>query len=192
MSSSARPNVVSPPPIGEALGVGWKTFQQNPVPILLGMICAMVIGLIPILGGGLAFAGAMRVSLKALRGQLPEPADGFAGLSNNAVDHIVMGLLQIVGMLACCVGVYVSQGIFFPGTLLILDRDMTWEQAKDVCWTQVKPNWAAWTIFTLAVGIVGASGMLLCFAGALLTAPIALIAMAYAYEKTFGAVPATG
>ena len=50
MSPSARPNLVSPPPIGEALSVGWKTFQQNPVPILLGTICAMVIGLIPILG----------------------------------------------------------------------------------------------------------------------------------------------
>ena len=85
------------------------------------MFCAMLLGLIPILGGGLAFAGMMRVSLKALRGQIPEPADGFAGLSDNAIDHIVMGLLQIVGMLACCVGVYVSQGIFFPGTMLILD-----------------------------------------------------------------------
>jgi hypothetical protein len=178
---------VSPPPIGEALSVGWKTFQQNPVPIHLGMICAMVIGLIPILGGGLAFAGAMRVSLKALRGQLPEPADGFAGLSNNAVDHIVMGLLQIVGMVACCVGVYVTQGIFFPGTLLILDRDMTWEQAKDVCLKQVKPNWVSWTLFVLVVGLAGASGMILCVVGVFFTAPIALIAMAYAYEKAFGA-----
>lgn len=189
MSSSARSVVVSPPPIGEALSVGWKTFQQNPVPILLGMLCAMVIGLIPILGGGLAFAGMMRVSLRALRGEVPEPADGFAGLSNNAVDHIVMGLLQIVGILACCVGVYVSQGIFFPGTLLILDRDMTWEQAKDVCFKQVKPNWVSWTLFVLVVGLAGASGMILCVVGVFFTAPIAMIAMAYAYEKTLAAAP---
>lgn len=189
MSSSARSVVVSPPPIGEALSVGWKTFQQNPAPILLGMLCAMVIGLIPILGGGLAFAGMMRVSLRALRGEVPEPADGFAGLSNNAVDHIVMGLLQIVGILACCVGVYVSQGIFFPGTLLILDRDMTWEQAKDVCLKQVKPNWVSWTLFVLVVGLAGASGMILCVVGVFFTAPIAMIAMAYAYEKTLAAAP---
>ena len=190
MSSSAPLALVSPPPIGESLEVGWKTFQQNLVPILLGMLCAMVLGLIPLLGGGLAFAGMMRVSLKALRGQVPQPADGFAGLSNNAVDHIVMGLLQIVGILACCVGVYVSQAIFFPGTLLILERDMTWEEAKDVCWKQVKPNWVPWTLFVLVVGLVGASGMILCFVGVFFTAPIAMIAMAYAYEKTFGATPA--
>ena len=171
--------------------MGWKTFQQNPVPILLGMLCAMIIGLIPILGAGLAFAGMMKVSLKALRGQIPEPLDGFAGLSENAIDHIVMGLLQIVGMLACCVGVYVSQGIFFPGTLLILDRDMTWEQAKDVCLKQVKPNWVSWTLFVLVVGLAGASGMILCVVGVFVTAPIAMIAMAYAYEKAFGASPAT-
>ena len=180
---------VSPPPIGEALAVGWRTLQQNPVPIVLGMLCAMLIGLIPILGGGLAFAGMMRVSLKALRGQVPEPADGFAGLSTNAVDHIVMGLLQVVGMLACCVGVYVSQGIFFPGTLLILERGLTWQQAMDQCLKDVKPNWVPWTIFVLVVTLVGASGTILCFAGVLVTAPIAMIAMAHAYEKAFGASP---
>jgi hypothetical protein len=57
LTSSTPLVVVNPPPIGEALSVGWKTFQQNPVPILLGMLCAMLIGLIPILGAGLAFAG---------------------------------------------------------------------------------------------------------------------------------------
>ena len=191
MSSSARPVAVSPPPIGEALRAGWTTFQANMAPIAIGCACAMLPGLIPILGGGLAFAGMMRVSLKALRGQVPTPADGFAGLSDNAVDHIVMGLLQVVGMLACCVGVYVSQGIFFPGTLLILERGMSWDQAKDVCLKQVKPNALQWTVFVLVVGLVGASGALLCFVGVFFTAPIAMIALAYAFEKAFGAVPAT-
>ena len=191
MSASTPLALVNPPPIGESLEVGWKTFQQNPVPIVLGMLCAMVIGLIPILGGGLAFAGMMRVSLRALRGEIPEPADGFAGLSSNTVDHIVMGLLQIVGLLACCVGVYVSQAIFFPGTLLILERGMTWDEAKDVCWKRVKPNWVPWTLFVLVVGLVGASGMLLCVVGVFFTAPLAMIALAYAYEKAFGPSPAT-
>lgn len=180
---------VSPPPIGEALEVGWKTFQRDPVPIVIGMLCAIVVGLIPLAGAGLAFAGVMKVSLKALRGQAPEPADGFAGLSANAVDHIVMGLLQLAGLLACCVGVYVSQGIFYPGTILILERGATWEQAMNTCLEQVKPNWVAWTLFTLVVGLAGASGMLLCFAGVLVTAPVAMIAMAYAYDRAFGVGP---
>jgi hypothetical protein len=182
---------LNPPPIGESLAVGWKTFQQNPAPIVIGMLGAMLIGLVPVLGGGLALAGMMKVSLKALRGQVPEPADGFAGLSDNALDHVVMGLLQIMGILACCVGVYVTQGIFFPGTILILERDMTWQDAMEACLKQVKPNWVAWTVFTLAVGLVGASGAIVCVVGMLFTAPIAMLAMAYAYEKTFGAAAAT-
>jgi uncharacterized membrane protein len=180
---------INPPPIGEALQVGWETFQKNPVPIVVGSLCAMIVGLIPIVGGGLAFAGMMAVSLKALRGQTPETADGFVGLTRRPVDHIVMGLLQIVGLLACCVGLYVSQALFFLGSVLIVDRDLSWEQAKDVCMRDVKPNLVAWTIYVLVVGLVGASGALLCIVGVFATAPIAMIALAYAYEKTYGAAP---
>lgn len=183
--------VVTPPPIGEALAAGWKTFQERPAPILVGMLCAMVVGLIPLLGAGPAFAGMMKVGLQALRGHDPQPADGFAGLSDNAIDHIVMGLLQLVGMIACCVGVYATQGLFFPGTLMILDRRLTWEQAKDECLARVKPNWLEWTLFALVVGLVGASGAILCFVGVFVTAPVAMLAMAYAYEQAFKTTPAT-
>lgn len=176
---------MNPPPIGEALSVGWNTFKENMVPILIGFLCACVLSLIPLVGGGLAFAGMMQVSLKALRGQTPEASDGFVAFQA-AVDNIVMGLLQICGLILCCVGVYVTQGIFFPGTLLIIDKGMTWQQAKDVCLEQIKPNWLSWTLFTLAVGIVGSLGSILCVVGVFVTAPIALIAMAYAYERTLG------
>jgi hypothetical protein len=191
VSSSARPNLVSPPPVGEALSVGWTTFQANMAPIAIGCLCAMLPGLIPIVGGGVAFAGMMQVARKALRGQAPQPSDGFVGLSENVIDHVVMGLLQILGIIACCVGVYVTQAIFYPGTLLILERGMTWDQAKDVCLQQVKPNALQWTVFVLVVGLVGASGSLLCVVGVFFTAPIAMIALAYAYEKAFGTAPAT-
>ena len=181
---------VSPPPIGEALQAGWTTFQRDMVPIALAMLCAMLLAMIPLLGGGLALAGMMHVSLKALRNQSPAPADGFIGLSESAVDHVVMGLLQIVGFIACCIGVYVTQAIFYPGTLLILERGMGWEQAKDECLERVKPNWGAWTLFTLAIGLVGGSGAILCGIGVLFTAPIAMIALAYGYQRAFGAAPA--
>lgn len=189
MSSPARGAAVVPPPIGEALRVGWETFQRDMVPIALAMACAMLLGVIPLLGGGLALAGMMHVALKALRGQRPAAADGFIGLSDNAIDHVVMGLLQVVGLIACCVGVYVTQAIFYPGTVMILQRGIGWEEAKDECLARVKPNWGAWTIFVLAVGIVGGSGALLCGLGVLFTAPIAVIALAYGYDKAFGAAP---
>jgi hypothetical protein len=180
---------VAPPPIGDALRAGWEAFQRDMVPIAVAMFCAMLLGAIPLLGGGLALAGMLHVGLKALRGQSPSAADGFIGLSDNAIDHVIMGLLQIAGVIACCVGVYVSQAIFFPGTIMILQRGIGWEEAKDECLARVMPNWGAWTLFVLAIGIVGGSGALLCGIGVLFTAPIAMIALAYGYEKAFGAVP---
>ena len=178
---------MNPPPIGEALEVAWATFKKDYEAILIGTLCALLLSLIPLVGGGLAMAGLMQVSLKALRGQRPEPEDGFVGLQA-PVDHIVMGLLQIVGLVACCIGVYVSHGIFFPGTALIVDKKMTWTQAKDVCVARIAPNWVAWTLFTFVIGLVGASGAILCGIGVIVTAPLAGLAMAYAYER--GVAPA--
>ena len=133
---------------------------MGPVALALGILCAMIVSAVPLVGGGLAFAGFMQVSLKALRRQPVEPKDGFVGFEA-PLDHIVMGLLQIAGMLACCVGVYVSQAIFFPGSLLILDRQMTWTQAKDECMARIAPNWGAWTLFVVVVSLVASSGLLL-------------------------------
>jgi hypothetical protein len=172
-----------PPPIGEALETAWTVYKKDYAAILLGTLCAMLLGLIPLIGGGLALAGMMRVSLKALRGQTPEPADGFIGLQA-PVDHIVMGLLQIAGLLACCVGVYVSQGVFFAGTALVVDKGMTWTQAKDVCVARIWPNWAAWTLFTFVASLVGASGAILCGIGVVATLPLAGLTLAYAYERS--------
>ena len=190
-SSAAQPGVVSPPPIGEALSVAWTTYQANMAPIAIAFACAILPGLIPIVGGGIAFAGMMNVGRKALRGQATQPADGFIGLTENTIDHVVMGLLQISGFLACCIGVYVSQAVFYPGTALILERGMTWQQAKDACVARVWPNALQWTLFLLAVSLVGASGALLCVVGVFFTGPIAMIAFAYAFEQAFGAAAAT-
>jgi uncharacterized membrane protein len=68
---------------------------------------------------------------------------------------------------------------------------MSWEQAKDECLARVKPNWLEWTLFTLVVGLVGASGAILCVVGVFVTAPVAMLAMAYAYEHAFRTTPAT-
>ncbi len=176
---------MNPPPIGEALTVGWEKFKENMVPTIVAMLCAMLLGLIPVVGGFLALPGICLVSLKVLRGQLPEPRDGFVGFTQ-PMDNIVLGLFQILGLIACCIGVYVTQAIFVPGTFLIVDKSMTWSDAKDRCMEQIKPNWVAWTIFFFVVGLVGGLGSILCGIGILFTLPIATIALAYAYEQTLG------
>lgn len=174
---------MNPPPIGEALEAAIAAFKRDYAAIVIATLCAMLLGLVPLVGNGLVMAGMFQVGLKALRGHTPEPADGFVGLQAIG-DHIVMGLLQLVGLLACCVGVYVSQAVFFPGTGLILEKGMDWRRAKDVCVERIAPNWASWTLFTFVVGLVGASGALLCGIGVIATAPLTGLALAYAYERS--------
>ena len=174
----------APPGIGEALGEGWKAYKTNLVPGLIGFLCAGVLGFIPFVGPLLAMPGYANVALKLVRGQKPEPGDGFIVFQQSVGDHILMGLLQIIGILLCFVGLLVTQPLFLFGTYLIMDKGMKWGEAKDKCLADVKPNLIGWIIFFFVVGIVASLGMFLCGVGVLLTGPIGICAIAYAYEKS--------
>jgi hypothetical protein len=177
---------MNPPPIGEGLSFGWTTLKERYQALLVPFLCAFVVGFIPLVGGFFALPGLLLVSLKAVRGETPEPNDGFIGFQA-IMDNLIMGLLQISGLILCCVGAWVTQAVFLPGTLLIVDKGMGWSDAKDRCMEELRPNLWAWVLYTLVLGLVGASGMLLCGIGMLVTMPIATIGWAYAYDKTLGA-----
>lgn len=178
---------MKPPAIGEAIGEGWKAVKANLVPTIIAFICAALLCIIPLVGGLLALPGFAHIGLKLVRGQKPEPADGFIVFKQSVMDHIIMGIIQAIGMILCCIGVYVTQGLFFQGTFLIGDKKMKWGEAKDKCMAEIKPNLMAWVIFVFVVGLVGGLGSILCGVGVLITGPIAVTALAYAYEKTLGA-----
>jgi hypothetical protein len=171
---------MNPPSIGEGLSVGWNTFKEHWKVLLIPYLCAMVAGIIPFF----AIPGLMLVSLKVLRNETPEPADGFIGFKA-LVDHLMMGILQIVGLIGCCVGVYVTQALFIPGSLLIIEKGIGWSEAKDQCLEAIKPNLFPWVIYFFVTGIVGGLGSILCGVGIFITLPIATIAWAHAYEQAF-------
>jgi len=177
---------MNPPPVGEALSAGWEVVRPKLVPIVVATLCAALLSLIPLAGIGLTMAGLAQISLKALRGEEVEPEDAFVAFRQAPADHMVMGLLQILGLIACGVGAWVTQGLFLWGTFFILDHGMTWSAAKDRCLAEVGPNWLPWTLFTVVCGLVGSLGGLLCGVGVLFTTPIAVTAFAYAYERSWG------
>jgi hypothetical protein len=156
------------------------------MPILIGVICAMIVGIIPVIGGFLAAAGFFNVCLKAVRGQKPEPADAFIGLKEGLVDHIVIGLLAAIGIILCFVGIYITHPLFYNGHFFILDKKMKWGEAKDKCMAEVKPKLVAWIIFGFVVGLVAGLGSILCGIGIFFTLPIGGCAFAYAYNKLWG------
>jgi hypothetical protein len=174
----------APPPIGEAIQQGWIAYKANLGPVLLGTLCAMLCGMVPLIGGFLALPGMYCVALKAVRGQKPEPSDGFVGFKALG-DHIIIGLLMALGILFCIVGVYLTRPLFLPGVFYVMDQKLSWSQAKDKCMAEVKPNLFSWLLFDFVIMfLAGFVGVLLCGVGVFFTAPWAACAIAYAYEKS--------
>ena len=173
-----------PPSIGEALGKGFEIYKANFGPVFVGTLCAMVCGMIPVIGPFLVIPGMCYVALKAVRGQKISAEDGFIAFKALG-DHIVIGLLSMCGIILCFVGIFITQPLFRPGFFYILDKKMSWSKAKDKCMSDVKPHLFSWFWFEFITGLVPAlAGMLLCGVGIFLTLPIATCAMAYAYEKS--------
>jgi uncharacterized membrane protein len=184
--------MAAPPGIGEAIGEGWKAAKPNLVPLIIGFLITGILS--SFIVGILCVPGMMWMSLKAVRGQKPEIGDLFIGFKEGLVDHLIMILLQYLGFILCCVGIYITGPLFFQGTFLILDKKMKWGEAKDTCMAEIKPNLMGWIIFWFVVGLVGGLGQIACVIGILVTMPVAFCAMAYSYEKTLagggGAAPA--
>ena len=178
-----------PPGIVEALSAGWNAYKANFGPVLIGTLCSIVCTFVPIIGGYLAAAGIHNVSLKAVRGIKPEPADGFIGFKK-IVDYIVIGLLQGCGVLLCIVGLIVTMPLFMMGGFLIFDRDVTWSVAKDICMEHVKPNLIKWILFHfllwIAAMLLTFVGLLMCIVGVFFVMPIINCTLAYAYDYAFG------
>src|SRR5207248_2539909 len=101
------------------------------------------------------------------------------------LDHILIGLLHQIGILLCCVGIFITGPLFFAGHYLIVDTNMTWREAMGKCMEVIRPQLGSWILFTIVIGLVAALGILLCIVGIFFTGPIAACAMAYAYDQTF-------
>ncbi len=172
---------MKPPAIGEAISKGVAALKANPVPLIVGCLIGGFISIIP----GVGTAGIMNLCLKAVRGQKPEIGDVFVGFQK-FVDHLIMGILQAIGAILCCIGMWITMPLFMPGTIFILDKNMKWGEAKDKCMAEVKPNLFAWIIFVFVCMLVGGLGMIACGIGQLVTLPIAMCAIAYGVDQAQG------
>jgi hypothetical protein len=176
---------MNPPPIGDALGFAWERVKQDPWTMIIGVIVAQVLFMIPIAGIGLGMAGLMTMAAKVARGQSAEIGDVLSGFQK-PVDNIMIGLLQASGMLLCGFGVLITAPLFFAGYFLVAERGLNWQQAMDVCLTQVKPAIASWAIFWFVLTLFSQLGLIACCVGVLGTSAVTMVALAHAYDQTLG------
>jgi len=70
---------------------------------------------------------------------------------------------------------------------LIIDKQLDFGAAMKASWTKVNQHW--WQVFglVLLIDVVNLAGFCLCCVGLIVTVPIGLAALMYAYETIFGA-----
>ncbi|EEF58481.1 GYF domain-containing protein [Pedosphaera parvula] len=133
--------------------------------------------------------GLYNYYLKLIRGQNAEIGDAFVGVTQVpgqlALLGLIKGILAMIAFAFCLVpGIYLSIAWIFS-TVLVVDRRLGFWDSMEISRQVVTRHW--FTIFALVIvnGVISLAGIFACFIGALVTLPIALISLMYAYEDIF-------
>ena len=135
-------------------------------------------------------AGLMKYFLKLIRGEQASVGDAFSGFGPMAGQLILLGLvlnvLVLIGYAFCIIpGIFLQVAWLFAITLVI-DRKMNFWDAMELSRKRVCKHWWLVLGFFIVYSLVVVAGILACFVGILVTMPIGIAAMLYAYENIFG------
>jgi hypothetical protein len=135
-------------------------------------------------------AGLMKYFLKLIRGEPASVGDAFSGFGPMAGQLILLGLvlnvLVLIGYALCIIpGIFMQVAWLFAITLVI-DRQMNFWDAMELSRKMVCKHWFLVFGFLIVYSLVVVAGILACFVGMLVTMPIGIAAMLYAYETIFG------
>lgn len=179
--------------VGACLSGAWAIFKKNALTHVVSSFLVAVVGGI---SGGLLVApmlvGYMRMIAKEHNGELSQIGDVFRGF-DDFVPAFVAGLIS---MLVLTFAFFLC---FIPGLLilalptvalyLVAQGERDGVVAFNRAWSIVTKNLGAafWCAFVLS--IVGSLGVLLCWVGVFLTAPLSMIGSYYMARQLVGDEP---
>ncbi|MGO9587745.1 MAG: protein kinase domain-containing protein [Limisphaerales bacterium] len=182
--------------IGRCLQRGWVLVRGDFWPVVgvtalvrLLQIAALsaCIGLVflaPLMGGLCLYF------LKKIRGEPAGAGTAFSGFSRAFLPlflaSLVMALLTTAGFFCLILpGIYLMVGWTFT-LVLVIDKRLGFWPAMRLSRKTVSKHW--WKVFgfIIVLSLIKMAGMLVFVVGSLLTAPVALAALMYAYEDIFG------
>jgi predicted Ser/Thr protein kinase len=186
--------------IGHCLSRGWNLMMHNFWPIvgvvaLIGLLQhAANSTLIGIVVGGPLSGGLWLYFLKKIRGRQVNVGTAFSGFSVAFVPLFLGGLVTFLLVLAGLVcfllpGIYLAVAWAFT-LMLIADQGLDFWPAMGLSRKVISKHWWKFLWFLIVLGVIELAGYLMCLIGIFVAAPIAMAALAYAYEDIFG--PAAG
>lgn len=148
---------------------------------------------IPVVLQSVCMGGIFYLCLRLIRGERAEFGDGFAGFSMAFLQlflHSLVSFVLVAIALSLCVlpGIYLGVAWLFA-VPLIVDKRLDFWPAMELSRKIVHRHW--WTVFglSLAVILVIILGSCVCGIGVFIAMPVAIGAIAFAYEDIFGKQP---
>lgn len=183
--------------ISHCLSRAWALMQTDFWPIvgvsalvflIVGVAGAAYVGLVltgPLLGGLYWYY------LKKIHGERAEVGDAFAGFTISFLQLFLGGLVSsvliAVGFAVCILpGIYLSVAWQFA-LPLIIDKKIEFWPAMELSRKVISKHWWSFLGFAIVMVLVNFAGVLACFVGVFVTAPLTMIALTYAYEDIFRA-----
>jgi uncharacterized membrane protein len=177
-------------------GVGertWEVFRKDPVAYVLGMLAVSIVGLVTLgIAMGPLLVGYLDMVRRGSRGEQVEFGQVFSGFGQ-FVPAFITALLLGVGIFVGCL-LLVLPGIVFAFFSSLAFPALVYESLGPVdaikrSFGLVKDNLVNVAVLLIVVSIVSSIGGAVVF-GVLLTAPLATIALAVAFERITQGAPA--
>jgi hypothetical protein len=182
--------------IGSCLSRGWTLVRDNPGltigSSLLAFLVVVGIAMVPFVNFAAIFinpivlGGVFHAFVRRMRGEMPTVGDAFSGFGPPFLHLGLAGLVATificVGLLLCVVpGIYL--GVAYTFALpLVIDKKLDFWTAMEVSRRVINRHW--WPMFGLLIllFILNVIGVLACFVGWIVTVPVSIAAVMYAYE----------
>lgn len=194
--------------IGEAISYGWAAFKKQPGPLLLVVLVVFIVSGI-FNGLGYAFdsvvlqfvfqllsifvsivisMGLIRVGLKITRGETAEVGDLFSTehLGQYIGASILFTIIFTIGLILCIIpGIIAAVVLGFFG-FAVIDRGADVTSSLSISADITQGHRGTLFGFYIVLGLLNLLGALLCGVGLLVTYPVSIVAVAYAYRKISG------
>lgn len=136
--------------------------------------------------------GVTLFTLNVIRGLPASPSDIWAGF-RDPLGYIwlmiLSGIVGLLGLIGCIIGVFVTMGLMMCVYAIKVDRNVTASDAVVQSWHMLKGEWAMAAVFFFVVSLISALGLLACCVGYAFTFSFQYIAAAILYNGYVGYVP---
>jgi len=194
--------------IGRMFGTAWNVFQRNAVAYVVAMVIYLVIVIViavvntavneyvgyalNALVAGPLMLGLAQMALEGVRGRAIQPADilsGFGNFIHAFLANLLLSVFTIIGFMLCVIPGFLVIILYSATYMFMYDRQYDFWSAMEASRKLVMSNFVQWLIVVIIAFALAIVGAILCGIGLLVTAPLAMLMIALAYEQSRG-VPA--